>query len=226
MVEPRVTVFLGSDESAKHARLMLLQKKSFPASLKELNTTVFYADDKDMSPVSLQEALSCLPTGGAPCRLVIVKAGHCLKKGSLDVLCAASRRPEATSVVIVDVPDVKAGEKVVRALDKAGAPVVRFKSDVPLSVFDLGRAIIGKKPQEALRLLAGVMEDRQRPEKLMGALLWQWEKAYRSRRISLEAYRKGLALMAETDRRFKTSSARRQGRLLLELLVVRLSYLA
>jgi len=226
MVEPPITVFLGSDEPAKQKKLELLQEKLFPASLKELNTTVFYADDKDLVPALLQESLACLPTQGAKRRLVVVRSGHCLKKDILEVLCHAARIPEAPCAVVIDVADVKAGEKAVDALNKAGARIVRFKSDAPPSVFDLGRAIMDRKPQEALKVFAGLSLERQKPEKLMGALLWQWEKGGRDRLISKEAYQKGLALMVETDRRLKTSSARRQGQLLLELLVVRLSYLA
>ena len=226
MVEPHVTVFLGGEEPAKHKRLDLLQKKLFPAGLRELNTTVFYADDKDLTPSLLQEALACLPTAGASRRLVVVRSAHRLKKSVLDVLCEAARTPPSSYAVVIDVPDLKAGEKAVAALNKDGAQIVRFKSDAPPNVFNLGRAILGRRPEEALRVLAEVLADRQKPEKVMGALLWQWEKGRRDGRISREVYRKGLALMVETDRRFKTSSARRQGQLLLELLVVKLSYLA
>ncbi len=225
MVEPHVTVFLGGEEPAKHKRLDLLQEKLFPAGLRELNTTVFHADDRDLTPARMQEVLACLPTAGASRRLVVVKSAHQLKKSVLDVLCGAARKPPSSCTLVIDVPDVEAGGKAVAALSENGARIVRFRSEVPPNVFDLGRAIMARRPQEALKVLAEVLADRQRPEKLMGALLWQWEKGRRQGRISREAYAKGLALMAATDRRFKTSSARRQGPLLLELLVVKLSYL-
>jgi len=226
MVESHVTVFLGGEEPAKREKLHLLEEKLFPVSLRELNTTVLYADDKDLTPALLQEALACLPTAGASRRLVVVKSAHRLNKSVLDVLCEACRRPPSSCVLVIDVPDLEAGEKAVAALNRNGAQIVRFRSKVPPDVFDLGRAILSRRPQEALKVLADVLADRQKPEKLMGALLWQWEKGWRGGRISREVYRKGLALMVATDRRFKTSSARRQGPMLLELLVVKLSYLA
>ncbi|MGE5279923.1 MAG: hypothetical protein ACM3L6_04180 [Deltaproteobacteria bacterium] len=227
MVEPRVTVFWGSEEPAKHRKLALLEKKLFPPALRELNTNVFYADDKELTPAALQEACACLPTQGARQRLVVVRSAHRLTAPVLQVLCAiAQETGPAPCAVLVDVSPPREGEKVVAALTQAGARLERFKSDAAPSVFDLGAAIMDRRPQAALRVLADVLEDRQKPEKLMGALLWQWEKGRKSRRISPQGYQKGLALMAETDRRLKTSSARRQGRLLLELLVVKLSCLA
>ncbi len=79
----------------------------------------------------------------------------------------------------------------------------------------------------ALKILVGLYPGRERPEKILGGLLWQWERLRSDKPISEEAYAQGIKALCEADKRLKTFyAAHRHERLILEALVVKLSYLA
>lgn len=226
MVEPAVFLFLGSDESGKQKRLALLNNKLFPASLKDLNTTVLYADDKSLTPRVLKEALTSLPTQGASKRLVIIKMAHKLSRDLAACLDQTVGAATGSTVLVLDVPEVRGAEAWAGAWRKRGAEALIFKSDVAADVFGLGRAIVARQTDNALKILGDIFSGRERPEKIVGGLLWQWERSRSDRRLSEEAYAHGLKYLCEADKRLKTSSvAHRQERLILETLVVKLSCL-
>jgi len=231
MVEPHVFIFLGNDELRKRERLELLQKKLYPPDIKEFNYSLLYGDDKDLTPKDLKEALSCFPQAGALKRLVIVKMAHKLSKAHQACLLEACRIIADKTIVVLDMPESggKASESFVGELAKAGAQVVRFAGGPPIAAnaFDLGRAIAARKPESALKILAGLIRYKEKAEKIIGAIFWQWERLHTDRRISEENYKRGLRLISEADKRMKSSSsAFAREVLILEALVVRLSSLA
>jgi DNA polymerase III delta subunit len=227
MVEPGAFIFLGSDELKKQERLDAFLKKLFPPELREFNYTLFYGDDKQFRPQELKEVLISFPTEGAKKRLIVIKAAHKMSAGHQACLTKELKETMPKAVVVLDVPEVKGTEDFVEKFVQLGAEVVRFKSDVPMNVFDLGRAIIGRKPDSALKILSRLLRYREKTEKILGALFWQWERFYTDKRLSETVYRGGLKLMLDADRRLKSSaSAYGRERLILEALVVKLSYLA
>jgi len=230
MVEPHVFIFLGNDELRKHERLELLQKKLFPPDIKEFNYCLLYGDDKDLAPKDLKEALSCFPQAGASKRLVVIKMAHKLSKAHQTCLLEECRVVADKTIVVLDITGAgeKASESFVGALAKAGAQVVRFAGEpVAANAFDLGRAIAARKPESALKILAGLIRYKEKAEKIIGAIFWQWERLHADRRISEENYKRGLRLISEADKRLKSSSsAFAREVLILEALVVRLSSLA
>src|SRR5512135_2513230 len=156
MVEPSVLIFLGTDEPQKQKRLDLLKKKLFPPDLSELNTTVLYGDDKELTPASLTEALVSIPMSGAQKRLVIIRMAHKMSAPLLACLEKEWGRALRHAVVVLDVPQAKGTEELVSAWRRAGAEVVPFKNRLPATVFDLGRAIMTRQADSALVLLNGL----------------------------------------------------------------------
>lgn len=226
MVEPRVFLFLGGDESEKQKKFDQLKKKTLPPQLVDLNYSVLYSDEKGLTPVAWQEVFSCLPTEGAKHRLVVVKTSSKMDRGLQECLLKEAADKESRTVLVIDVPQASEAESLVASLTKAGAEVIRFREKIEANPFDLGRAVVARQPERALGLLEALIRGRSRTEKIMGALFWQWEKSHTQRRLSDEVYGKGLKLLADTDRRLKTSSAaHRQEGEILEVLVVKLSYL-
>jgi len=227
MVEPGVFIFLGSDELKKQEHLESLRKKLFPPELKEFNFTLFYGDDKQFRPEGLKEALSLFPTEGAKKRLIVIKAAQKMSAGLLKCLTEELHQLKSKNLIVLDVPEVKGSEDFVGEFTKLGAGVLRFKSDTPINVFDLGRSIMARKPDQALKTLSKLLRYREKSEKILGALFWQWERFYTDKRLAEALYKRGLKLMLEADKRLK-SSASAYGResLILEALVVKLSYLA
>jgi len=227
MVEPRVFIFVGSDELKKQEYLESLQKKLFPPELKEFNFTLFYGDDKQFGPQMLKEALSCFPTEGAKKRLVVIKAAQKMNTGLLKCLTEELRQSKSKNIIVLDVGEAKGFEEILEEFTKLGAGVVRFKSELPMNVFDLGRSIMARKPDQALKTLSKLLRYREKSEKILGALFWQWERFYTDKRLAEDLYKRGLKLMLDADKRLK-SSASAYGResVILEALVVKLSCLA
>ncbi|HAJ57281.1 MAG TPA: hypothetical protein DCL35_05875 [Candidatus Omnitrophica bacterium] len=225
MVEPRIFLFLGQDEDQKQDRIESLQKKFFPPELKELNFTLLYADEKQLTLADINEALFCLPTAGAKKRLLVIKMAHKLGRHESAGLKDALKNPLET-VVVLDIPQAKGTEAMVEGFKKLGAQVVRFKDEEEVSAFDLGRAIISRRTEAALKILSVLLRYRDKAEKILGAIFWQWERTYSDKRLSGDVYRKGLKLILEADKRLKTSSSGPARQMLvLESLVIKLSYL-
>lgn len=226
MVESGVFIFLGGDELAKQKKIEDLQKKLFPANLKDLNYDLLYADEKQLKVSAFKEILSCLPTEGARKRLVVIKNAHRLTSVLADCLGQELPKIQNKMIVVLDVPDVKAGEGFVKEFVKKGASVLRFKSEIPTNVFDLGRAMISRQPEACLKILSNLKLERQRAEKILGVIFWQWEHAYSQKALGDDAYKRGLKLILDADRRLKNSSSGvAREVLILEALVVKLSYL-
>lgn len=226
MVEPRAFILLGSDEIEKQKHIELLQKKIFPPGLKDLNYTSFYGDEKQLTLRELREALACLPTQGARQRLVVIKMAHKLKKPEQECLIREIQSPENKTVVVLDVPVIEGAEAFVEKFSKVGARVVRFKSEIAPNVFELGSAFLAHRAETALRILSGLLAHREKAEKIVGAIFWQWEYLRSNNRFTDDVYRKGVNLILEADKRLKSSSsAYARETLILEALMVKLSFL-
>lgn len=226
MVEPCVFIFLGTDESEKQKRIESFQKKLFPPGLKDLNYAILYGDEKHLSSQQFKEALSCFPTEGVKKRLVVIKAAHKLNKTYQSCLEEELQLNSGKIVVILDVPEVKGTESFVSEFSKLGAQVIRFKEEVSSNVFDLGRAIAAHKPDMALKILSGLLHNKEKSEKILGAIFWQWERLYSQNRLAQEAYKKGLKLISGADKKLKSSSSvYARETLILEALAVKLSLL-
>lgn len=227
MVEHRLLIFVGQDEAEKEKRLETLRNKLFPPGLKDLNYTLLYADDKGLTPAALGETLFCLPAGGARARLLVIKSAHKLGRAHQAALWSALGKSAGAVVVLdIDASEAKGAETLIAEGKKAGGQVIRFKDPVAPNAFDLGRAVAARRPQDALKILAALLKYRDKAEKILGAVFWSWERSHSQKQLTQEAYKKGLALILDADKRLKSSSSA-YGRetLILEALVVKLSFL-
>ncbi len=226
MVAASLFIFLGDDEAGKRQRIASLQKELFPPELKDFNLSIIYGDDKRLTAQSFKELLMFLPTEGAQRRLFIIKMAHKLKKPLLLCLKKNLEKMRESTVVVVDIDELKSADMFVNEFSGFNAEVVRFKMHPDLNIFDLGRAILKRQPEEALRVLSGFMQNRERTDKILGAMFWQWDNAYSKGQIAQQDYDKGLRFILEADKKLKsTSSAFARQTLILETLVVKLSYL-
>jgi DNA polymerase III delta subunit len=231
MVVPSAYLFVGSDELRKHERLELIAKELFPPELRELNVTLLYGDDRRLSPQDFKEYLSLLPTDGAHARLLVLRMAHKLGKPLRQALVRNIAVKPRKTVVVVDIPETRGDvssemQDFIRALEGAGARLVRFREDEPLNVFDLGRSIVERQAARALQTLEELLRHRERPEKILGGLSWQWEKFFSQKRIGPKGYARGVKLMLDADRKLKSSvSAYARDHAILEILVVKLSCL-
>lgn len=225
MVEPRFFLFLGDDEEAKTKRLAAFCGAAFSVGFKDLNYSLLYADEKNFTPQRLSDTLFALPVGGAKQRVVFIRNAQQLTPVCLALLDRVLDQVFHHVLVVLDISEAGAGAGVAARFEKKGAEVVRFREAKPDNVFDLGRAILSSRPDAALRILKRLLQVRERPEKLIGALFWRWERSYEEKGVGEEAYRRGLRVLSDADRRLKSSSSLIRETLILEALVVKLSYL-
>lgn len=97
-----------------------------------------------------------------------------------------------------------------------------FKKTKKLGVFDLTQAIVSRQTTESLKILNVLLDEREKPHSILGALFWQWDNMKSS--LSLEKFRQGLNILLDTDIRIKTGKTEQD--LALEMAVIRLSYLS
>ncbi len=231
MVAPAAYLFVGSDELHKHEKLELIAKELFPPELRDLNATLLYGDDHQLSPQDFKECLSLLPTEGARARLLVLRMAHKLGKSLREALVRNIAAKPQKTIIVIDIPEARGDmssetQDLIRALEGAGARLVRFKEDVPLNVFDLGRCITEQQAGRALQILEELLRHRERTEKILGGLSWQWERFFSQKKIGPKGYARGVKLMLDADRKLKSSvSAYARNHAILEILVVKLSSL-
>ncbi len=225
MVEPHVVLFLGSDEPEKEKRLKSLQEKAFPPELKEFNYDLLHGDTKELSPRFLKEIFSSFPSEGAKRRMVVIRQAHKLSKACQAILFEECGFLKSRILLVLDVPEVKGTAAFVDEAARTGAQVIRLKNEPSLvNAFDLGRAVAARNAQDALDILSRLLSHKERPEKILGAIFWQWERLAQDKRIKDDVHKRGLKLILEADRRLKSSSSRvAREILILETLVVKLS---
>lgn len=227
MVERPAYLFLGSDELRKRERLELISKDLFPQALKDLNSAVFYADDRQFSRKDLEECLGMEPTQGAQKRLLVIRRAEHLQKVFFESLAKRLRESGLKTVVVADISEPKGHDEALKAFESVGFSLVRFKQeDMQSNAFDLARAVTAKNPKKALEILAQILSLKQRPEKILGALFWQWETSRGDKKIAPQVYERGVKLIYDADRKLKsTSSVLARERVILESLIVKLSFL-
>lgn len=226
MVKPCLFIFLGNDDPGKRERIESLQRELFPPDLKYFNYIVIYGDDKRLMPQGFKEELMCFPTDGAQKRLIVIRMAQKLKKPLVCCLKDALRVMQDKVVIVLDTDEFKTGHAFAAEFSEFGAQIVHFKKTAEVNVFDLGRAILDRKPDLSLNILSGLLGDKERTDKILGAIFWQWERAYGGRRLEEGVYKKGLEFILDADKRLKSSSsAFARQTLILEALAVKLSYL-
>jgi len=226
MVENCAFLFLGDDESAKKKKINEIKERYLDKDFKDIDFEVVYADGKDsqnqsLTPQKFNEILSYLPANPSKKRIILIKKAEALKQDNKDVLLKYLNNPANSVIVLIDAGLTDNTDAFIKEL----APFVK-KVEVGRSkktdAFDLTRAIINRRTTDALIILNKLLQDRKKPQSILGALFWQWENS--RDRLNFEKFRMGLKLLLDTDLRIKTG--RLDEELALELVVMRLSYLA
>jgi len=101
------------------------------------------------------------------------------------------------------------------------ASVVQFQHEKSLTISDLVCALERRNVSSVLKTLHALLYQRKRPEQIVGALFWKWEKM--SQRVSIPKFQQGLKALLDTDARLKTGRLKED--IALELLVIRLAAL-
>lgn len=221
MVESYACLFLGEDELVKKNKIDSIKERYLDKDFKDIDFEIIYSDDKQLTPPKFDEALSYLPSSPSKKRVILIKRIESLKKDIRDILVKHLKNPSRSVLLLLDSSRLEAGDPFIRVLE----PFVKkfnFKREKKLNVFDLTRAIVSRKTTYALRVLNILLSNREKPQSILGALFWQWDNM--KGRLSLDKFRQGLKLLLDTDIKIKRGKLKEE--LALELVVIRLSYLA
>ncbi len=208
-----IYLFTGEDGTAKQERISSLKKQLFPADTESFNYDSFYA--KELNLALLKELLGRLPVL-AKQRLLVIKDILKLKPDIQEYILSRLKDLPQNLILILDVSKTSAeASRFIGALLKA-AKVITFKSPPETNAFDLARAIERKSSESALNILADLFANGERPERILGALRYQFVRPGASPGES----RNKIQLLLETDNNLKTG--RIKPVFALEALVVKL----
>lgn len=208
-----IYLFTGEDFFSKQEKISSLKKELFPSDTESFNYDSFQA--KELTLPLLKELLSRLPVS-AKQRLLVIKDVLKLKPDIQEYLLSRLKDLPQNITLILDV-SIAAAEsgRFMGALLKA-AKVINFRNKPEINAFDLGRAIERKSAAAALNILADLFANGERPERILGALRYQFVRPG----VRPGESRNKIRLLLETDNNLKTG--RIKGSFALEALVVRL----
>ena len=131
------------------------------------------------------------------------------------------KEPSRSLLLLLDGAGIKSDDSFIKRLTPF-VKKIQTKEKKKLSTFDLTRAIVAHNTSSAVKILNTLLHNREKPQMILGGIIWQWENM--KDKISLDKFRQGLNILLNTDVKIKTGKLK-EG-LALEMLVIRLSYLA
>lgn len=191
-----VFLFIGQDSLSKEARIKALRESNFPKELEQFNLDILHA--KDLNLKTLQERLLCLPFK-SKIRLVVVKGAQDLKEDAKEFLYQYFKKPRPSIILVLDINSYNSKDGFLKNIS-GYCQVLRFKEETRVDTFSLGRAVELKKCNFSLSILNQLLENGERPERILGGLRYSWERNAMS---PIEKKRR-LKLLLDCDSDIKT----------------------
>lgn len=207
-----VYLFIGQDYLSKGAKLKKIKEELLAGGLPDFNADILYA--KELHLRNLQEIILYLPFKSQK-RIVIIKGIQDLKKEVQEFLLEYLKRPEPKIILILDADYYEPKDEFMNQVARR-AQVLRFKEPAAINTFTLSRKIGSGRAGEALKVLNQLLENSEKPERILGGLRYAKEKEMRSP----QELRKQLKALLNCDIDIKTG--RLKPEFALERLVVRL----
>lgn len=223
-----IYLFVGEDELAKQQKIQSLKNEILqPCGLQDdpssgakrrvlvesFNYEVLYT--KELTLPLLNEALSRVPAGVKQ-RLLVIKDILRFKDNFQDFLLSRVDNLPNDIILILDIISMPREQNPL--LDKLlkVARVIHFKSKKKTNAFDLAYEIERKQVDSALNILADLFRAGEKPERILGALGYQFTK----QSLKVDERLKKVDLLLATDVTIKTGKLKAQ--FALEMLVVKL----
>lgn len=207
-----VYIFAGEDLFSKDIKLKRLKEAFLPENTAAFNLDVLYA--KELGLIELQEKILSLPVNSGK-RMIVLKDCQNLKDNLKEFILEYAKKPYPSIILVLDIIPKERKDEFVNNLSKY-AELHWFKNPFHLDTFALNRQIEIKRADSALRILAQLFNDGQRPERIMGGLRYAWEK----NPVSPTELRKRLRALLNCDIDIKTGRLRPE--FALENLIVKL----
>lgn len=214
MVRKEISVFLftGTDSASKDAQLKELKKRFFSEKLDQFNCDLFYA--KDIVLQDLQEKILSLPINSQK-RIIVIRLAHLLKPAVKEFVIDFAKNDSGRTILVLDMQSYDKRDEFIKKISPY-AKTVSFKEEEQINAFSLSRQIESKRMDNALKVLNRLLEEGEKPERILGGLRYTWE---RNTGTALER-KKRLKLLLSCDLDIKTS--RMKSGFALEKLVISL----
>ena len=207
-----VYLFIGQDSLSKDIKLKRIKQEFLPGGIEDFNFDILYA--KELNLKGLQERLLFLPVK-AKKRIIAIKEAQDLKKDIKEFILKYVRKPLPSILLILDITRKEAQEEFIERIARY-VQICYFKEPLHLDTFALSRQIGLGRADYALRVLNQLLQNGEKPERILGGLRYAWEKSVAG---PLEI-RKRLKLLLNCDINIKRGILKPD--LALERLVVRL----
>lgn len=208
-----VYLLAGEDNNAKEIKLKEIKEGVLEAETKEFNLDTLYA--RELNLKTLQEKILSYPLNSQK-RIVIIKDVEHLKKDVKDFLLGYAKKPYPKIILILDAQKFDYKDPFINAMAKY-SKLIRVKENINPTVFTLSRQIELKKPRYAISILNQLINNGERPERILGGLRYTWINNSTANPVT----KKRLRLLLECDMDIK------RGRLkpvfALEKLIINLS---
>jgi len=207
-----VYLFFGEDNLSKDAKIKSIKEEFIFGNLRDFNQDILYA--RELALAQLQEKILYLPLKSNK-RIVIIKDAQDLKKEAQEFLLKYFKKPDLRVVLILDMGRYEPKDEFLNQAAKY-AKVLRFKEGVQLNTFSLSRQIGLRKTADALRVLAELLKNGEKPERILGGLRYVYTKDA----AQPQAVKKRFKILLNCDIDIKTGRIKPE--FALERLVVRL----
>lgn len=210
-----VYLLIGEDSYSKNIKIDNLKKDLLPKELEQFNLDILYASQLNL--IELQERLLCLPFKARK-RIVIIKEAEELNQEIKEFIYKYVRKPYPWICLILDINYLDPKEEFIERLS-GYVKVHRFKERYLLNTFTLSRQIESNHPETALKILNQLLEEGEKPERLLGGL----RSAFQSNPINPNRLKKRLKALLNCDLEIKTGKVKPH--FALEKLIISLCYL-
>lgn len=168
---PPVYLFIGEDSFSKDAKLQSIKSEFLASGITDFNLDILYA--RELTLKCLQERLLSLPLKG-PKRIVVIKeAGH-LREEAKKFLAEYVKKPYPAIILILDTENYNSKDDLLVQIARY-AQILRFKETLRLDTFALSRQISQKKMDYALKILHQLLQNGEKPERILGGLRYALE---------------------------------------------------
>jgi len=196
-----IYLFLGEDRAAKEQKIAEI-KTTYLSCNDALKLDYELLHGTKLDSAVLKKALIALPAVSKK-RLILIRAVEKLDTHNKKIVLDFIQTKSSHAVLILDSDGTAPKNSFFNKITSV-AKVTRFgQGTAKKNVFDMTRAMEGRNPSGALKILDGLLGEGDHPLQIMGGLVWFWGKL--KNRLSAESFKKGLLVLQEADLNIKRS---------------------
>ena len=205
-------LLIGQDAPSKDVKINKIKESFLSKNLEHFNLDTLYG--RELALKFFQEKAVLLPVQ-AKKRIIIIRQAQAMKDDIKKFILENLATILSKIILILDIGRFDSKDDFLRKIS-AQALVYRFGEQVQADAFTLSRQIEFKKTDYALKTLSKLLENGERPERILGGLRFAWER----RSGSSAGITKRLKLLLNCDIDIKTGKLKPE--FALEKLVVSL----